>query len=130
MPSRNAVLFSRIQLTFIPHFTVLRRDYVDVFVERSEQSQDKDEARVASRFFAETPFACIIQSRGESFLQRMTQFSDAITPALDRAQFRAGVLELEWTLHGIRNNNISWWLAHIGGARDIMPLGKAWITSQ
>jgi len=73
-------------------------------------------------------FACIIQSLGESFLQRMAQFSDAITPALDRARFRAGVLELEWALHGIRNNDASCWLAHIGGARDVMPLGKAWRT--
>jgi aminoglycoside 2''-phosphotransferase len=70
-------------------------------------------------------FACIIQSLGESFLQRMAQFSDAITPALNRARFRAGVLELEWALHGIRNNDAAWWLAHIGGARDVMPLGKA-----
>ena len=95
MPSRNAVLFSQIPLTFTPYFTVLRKDFVDVFVGRSELSQDKDEARVASRFFAGTPFACIIQSIGESFLQRMAHFSDAITSALDRARFRVGVLELE-----------------------------------
>jgi aminoglycoside 2''-phosphotransferase len=69
-------------------------------------------------------FACLIQALGESFLQRMARFSAAITPALDRARFRAGALELEWALHGIRNNDASWWLAHIGGARDVMPLGK------
>jgi len=70
-------------------------------------------------------FACIIQFLGESFLQRMARFYPAITPALDRARFRAGVLELEWALHGIRQNDPLWWLAHIGAARDIMPLGHA-----
>jgi len=69
-------------------------------------------------------FACLIQALGESFLQRMARFSHAIQPALDRARFRAGALELEWALHGIRSNDASWWLAHIGGARDVMPLGK------
>ena len=60
----------------------------------------------------------------------MAQFSDAISPALDIARFRAGVLELEWALHGKRDKDATWWLAHFGGARDVMPLGKAWITSQ
>jgi aminoglycoside 2''-phosphotransferase len=69
-------------------------------------------------------FACLIQALGEGFLRRMARFSPAISPALDRARFRAGVLELEWALHGIRSNDASWWLAHIGGARDVMPLGK------
>lgn len=69
-------------------------------------------------------FACLIQALGEHFLQRMARFYPAIPPALDRARFGAGVLELEWALHGIRSNDPSWWLAHIAGARDVMPLGK------
>jgi aminoglycoside 2''-phosphotransferase len=71
-------------------------------------------------------FACLIQALGEQFLQRMARFSPAIAPALDRARFRAGALELEWALHGIRSHDVSWWLAHIGGARDVRPLGKPW----
>jgi aminoglycoside 2''-phosphotransferase len=70
-------------------------------------------------------FACLIQALGESFLQRMAQYSPAIPALLDRARFRAGALELEWALHGIRSNDPTWWLAHIGGARDVMPLGKS-----
>jgi aminoglycoside 2''-phosphotransferase len=73
-------------------------------------------------------FACLIQALGERFLQRMARFSPAIAPALDRARFRAGALELEWALHAIRSNEASWWLAHIGGARDVMPLGKPWAS--
>ncbi|MFL5655434.1 MAG: phosphotransferase family protein [Ktedonobacteraceae bacterium] len=75
-------------------------------------------------------FACLIQALGEGFLQRMARFSAAITSALDRARFRAGALELEWALHGIRTDDASWWLAHIGGARDVMPLGESWRTPQ
>ena len=73
-------------------------------------------------------FACLIQALGERFLQHMARFSPAIAPALDRARFRAGVLELEWALHALRSNDASWWLAHIGGARDVMPLGKPWTS--
>jgi aminoglycoside 2''-phosphotransferase len=71
-------------------------------------------------------YACIIQALGESFLQRLARFYPLITGALDRAHFRAGALELEWALHGIRSNDPSWWLAHIGGARDAMPVGTPW----
>jgi aminoglycoside 2''-phosphotransferase len=73
-------------------------------------------------------FACLIQALGEQFLQRMARFFPAIVPALDRARFRAGAIELEWALHAIRSNDASWWLAHIGGARDVMPLGKPWAS--
>jgi aminoglycoside 2''-phosphotransferase len=73
-------------------------------------------------------FACLIQALGEQFLQRMARFSPTIAPALDRARFRAGALELEWVLHARRSNDASWWLAHIGGARDVMPLGKPWTS--
>jgi aminoglycoside 2''-phosphotransferase len=73
-------------------------------------------------------YACLIQALGERFLQRMARFYPAITSALDRARFRAGALELEWALHAIRSNDASWWLAHIGGARDVMPLGKPWAS--
>ena len=72
-------------------------------------------------------FACLIQALGEPFLQRMARFSPAIVPALDRARFRAGALELEWALHAIGSNDASWWLAHIAGARDVMPLGLPWV---
>ncbi|HYI23783.1 MAG TPA: phosphotransferase [Thermomicrobiales bacterium] len=45
---------------------------------------------------------------------------DAATWA--RARFRAGCLELEWALIGIRENDLSMLVAHLGGARDYQPL--------
>jgi len=59
----------------------------------------------------------------------MARFSPAIAPAWDRARFRAGALELEWALHALGSHDASWWLAHLGGARDVMPLGKPWALS-
>jgi aminoglycoside 2''-phosphotransferase len=68
-------------------------------------------------------YACIISALGESFLRCMAHFYPTIMDVLDRARFRAGALELEWALHGIRSNDAAWWLAHIGGARDVMAFG-------
>jgi aminoglycoside 2''-phosphotransferase len=39
-----------------------------------------------------------------------------------RARFRAGCLELEWALIGVREHDLSMLVAHIGGARDYPPL--------
>jgi len=39
-----------------------------------------------------------------------------------RARFRAGCLELEWALIGVREQDLSLLVAHIGGARDYPPL--------
>jgi aminoglycoside 2''-phosphotransferase len=68
-------------------------------------------------------FALIINTYGESFLRQMIPVYGAIEAALDRARFRAGALELWWALQGIRTNDPSWYLVHLGRARDSMPLG-------
>jgi hypothetical protein len=62
---------------------------------------------------------------GESFLRRMVRFDPTIGDALDRARFRAVAVELEWALHGVQTNDPWWWTAHIGNARDAMPMGTA-----
>jgi aminoglycoside 2''-phosphotransferase len=74
-------------------------------------------------------FACIIYNYGESFLQRMAEFYPEIEEAIDRARFWAGTLELQWALSGRRASlgKWSWYTAHLGGARDVMPIGAKWI---
>jgi aminoglycoside 2''-phosphotransferase len=42
----------------------------------------------------------------------------------ERARFRAACLELEWALIGVRNNDMSMLVAHIGGARDYPPMDR------
>jgi aminoglycoside 2''-phosphotransferase len=74
-------------------------------------------------------FACIIYYYGESFLHRMAAFYPEIEEAIDRARFWAGTLELQWVLRDRRSKDTKWsWLtAHLGGARDVMPIGAEWI---
>jgi len=46
-----------------------------------------------------------------------------ISPELsERARFRAGCLGPEWALIGVRGNDLSMLVAHIGGTRDYAPL--------
>jgi aminoglycoside 2''-phosphotransferase len=68
-------------------------------------------------------FALLINAYGESFLRRMARSYPAIASALDRARFMAGAIELEWALIGLRSNDLSWLVCHIGRARDCMPIG-------
>jgi aminoglycoside 2''-phosphotransferase len=68
-------------------------------------------------------FALLINVLGESFLRRMQAFYPAIEAALDRARFLAGALELWWVAEGLRTNDLSWFMVHIGRARDVLPIG-------
>lgn len=68
-------------------------------------------------------FACLISNYGESFLRRMTQFYPEIREGLDRARFWAGTIELQWALRGLRSQEMSWFLVHLGSARDVRPIG-------
>jgi aminoglycoside 2''-phosphotransferase len=71
-------------------------------------------------------FALIINTYGESLLRRMSRHDPTIRDSLDRARFMAGALELYWAIEGVRANDPSWLLVHIGRARDALPLGVAW----
>lgn len=73
-----------------------------------------------------TDFGCILYFLGESFLRRMAESYPGIHDALDRARFWAGTLELQWALEGVRTKDLSWFLVHIGSARDAMPIGSNW----
>jgi aminoglycoside 2''-phosphotransferase len=66
-------------------------------------------------------FGLLINTYGESFLQRMRHFYPEIEPALDRARFRAGALEVDWALAGVRSKDPAWFLVHLGRARDALP---------
>lgn len=71
-------------------------------------------------------FACLLYHYGEGFLRRMGQFYPEIEPAVDRARFWAGTLEVQWALAGVRSRDLSWLAAHIGSARDALPVGSPW----
>lgn len=71
-------------------------------------------------------FACIIYHYGETFLQRMAKFYPEIREGVDRARFWAGTLELQWALRAIASENKIWFTVHIGGARDVLPVGSRW----
>jgi aminoglycoside 2''-phosphotransferase len=71
---------------------------------------------------AATDLGCLIQVLGESFVRRMLRHQPTLGAALNRARFRAAAAELEWALHGLRTNDPGWWTAHIGNARDALPV--------
>ena len=73
-----------------------------------------------------TDLACLINVLGESFLRRMAPWYPTLEEALERARFWAGTLELQWALHAVRANDVSWWVNHLGGARDVRPVGTRW----
>jgi aminoglycoside 2''-phosphotransferase len=70
--------------------------------------------------------ACLLYHYGESFVVRMGRFYPTIGELIDRARFWAGTFELQWALAGLRSSDPSWLVAHIGGARDILPVGSPW----
>ena len=69
-------------------------------------------------------FAIVISMYGERFLRRLERTYTCVAEALDRARFLAGNHELQWALAGIRANDRSWLVAHIGRARDAGPIGS------
>ncbi len=70
-------------------------------------------------------YAALISGYGESFVSRMTATAPAIAPLLERARFRAAYVELEWALKGVRTADPSWYLVHLGRARDSRPFAAA-----
>lgn len=73
-------------------------------------------------------FATLIYFYGEIFLRRMAKFYPEIRDGVDRARFWAGTLELQWALSGVRARDArwSWFTAHLGSARDVLPIGIEW----
>jgi aminoglycoside 2''-phosphotransferase len=73
--------------------------------------------------------ATLLYHYGETFVMRMGRFHPGMANLIDRARFWAGTLELQWALVGLRSGDPSWLMAHIGGARDISPVGEPWWPS-
>jgi len=73
-----------------------------------------------------TDIATLLACYGERLVREMAP-AIALDPALmERARFWAGTMELQWALAGIRHNDHSLLVAHIGGARDYPPMDSAW----
>ncbi len=66
--------------------------------------------------------ACMLYYYGENFVQRMNKFYPELNEAIDRARFWAGTFELQCALGGIRTKNLSWFMTHLGGMKDMNPL--------
>jgi aminoglycoside 2''-phosphotransferase len=67
----------------------------------------------------------LINTYGESFVRRMRPHYPLDRETLERARFLAGAIELEWALNGLRSDDRSWFLVHLGRARDVLPFGVA-----
>ncbi len=63
--------------------------------------------------------ATIIHSYGESFLSRFQTTYPEISSYLRRARFYAETFEFQWALSGIKSKDITWFLGHLGSAKDI-----------
>jgi aminoglycoside 2''-phosphotransferase len=69
-------------------------------------------------------FANVIHGLGEGFLRKMLKYIPVNQAVLDRSRFHAGTLELQWAVNGLRSNDLTWLLSHIGRARDVSPIGN------
>jgi aminoglycoside 2''-phosphotransferase len=61
----------------------------------------------------------LIQTYGESFVSRLQVRYPEIEQLMKRARFYAQAVELQWALSGIVTGEQLWFLAHLGGARDV-----------
>jgi aminoglycoside 2''-phosphotransferase len=71
-------------------------------------------------------YAALLLSHGETTLRRMHQHHHSIGEKIDRARFWSLAIELKLTLSGLRSGDPRWFCAHLGTARDIMPIGTPW----
>lgn len=63
--------------------------------------------------------ATVIHIYGEFFLNRFDKIYPEISLYLKRARFYAETFELQWALSGISSKDITWFLGHLGSAKDI-----------
>lgn len=74
-------------------------------------------------------YAALISSYGESLVNRVLATTPDAAPLLERARFRAAYVELEWALKGVRTADPSWYLVHLGRARDAQPFRAASVNT-
>jgi aminoglycoside 2''-phosphotransferase len=68
--------------------------------------------------------AALLHTFGESLLAPAIKLYPEMVSWFDRARFCAGTLELQWALHSLRHQDQDLAFAHLGGARDMMPVGS------
>ncbi len=66
-----------------------------------------------------TDLGNLLNVYGERFVQRIYDSYPNARLHMPRARFYAQAIELQWALSGLRSGDPAWFLAHIGGARDI-----------
>ncbi|BDP42060.1 6'-aminoglycoside N-acetyltransferase [Deinococcus aetherius] len=71
-----------------------------------------------------TDLAVLLSNYGESLVGEVLPAYPELTDHLDRARFWAGTLEVQWALAGLVHGDRALALAHLGGARDVLPLGR------
>lgn len=65
-------------------------------------------------------FGVVINTYGESFMNRFYGIYPEAETYLKRARFYAGAIEMRWVLQGIERGEQAWFAVHIGSARDFM----------
>lgn len=63
-----------------------------------------------------------LSNYGESIVWQMEKYYPMLADVIDRARFWAGTLELQWANYGLKYNDTSLLLAHIGLAREVQPI--------
>ena len=71
-------------------------------------------------------FGTLISMYGESLVRRLSAYYEGIPGLIERARFYTGQVELFWMLRGLRSTDRSWFAAHLGRARDALPIGSGW----
>ncbi|MEX2029540.1 MAG: phosphotransferase [Anaerolineales bacterium] len=74
---------------------------------------------VAGRGDPANDLAMLLQTYGEALVDRVLHFYPEGRGLLRRARFYAQAIEIEWALNGVKTGEPLWFLAHLGGARDI-----------
>lgn len=68
--------------------------------------------------------AVLLGNYGESLVAEVLPASPELAQHLDRARFWVGTLEWQWALAGVVDGRTAFALAHLGGARDVLPIGS------
>jgi aminoglycoside 2''-phosphotransferase len=62
----------------------------------------------------------LINFYGEAYIRKIGPSYPGLENILPRARFYAQAVELQWVLQGLETGDVSWFISHIGGARDVM----------
>ncbi|MCP2014320.1 aminoglycoside 2''-phosphotransferase [Deinococcus sp. HSC-46F16] len=69
--------------------------------------------------------AVLLGNYGESLVAPVLPTYPELGDHLDRARFWVGTLEWQWALAGVVGGRTEFALAHLGGARDVLPTGSS-----